>query len=515
VAPCSLIPRVGSVTVVARINALRKRCGYFSGASHDARTRTADPCRARSARWFEVMTSLPHSVEAEQAVLGSLLIDATAFGIIGPLLSEDDFSRPDHRLIFGAVSSLARDEKPHDIQMVCEELRHQGHEDAAGGFSYLGQLARETATSVNVKHYANIVRDRSIARQTIGLANNLATSSVTAATDIADLLGDAERQFARLKSRCSKSASPRSRLTSIEARDFLSMEIAPRQFLLSPILPAQGLTMVYGPRGLGKTQVSVGIAVAIAAGAKFLKWSAPQPASVLLIDGEMPASAMQARLADAIKASDLEPKASLRLVTPDLNWEAGMPDLSTSAGQEAVDALVSDDTRLIIVDNLSSLLRTGVENDSESWLPLQTWALRHRAAGRSVLFIHHAGKGGAQRGTSRREDVLDCVVALRRPSDYRQSEGARFEVHIEKGRSLFGQDAMPFEAQLASDSHGNPAWTLRDLEVNQMKQITEMSGLGMKPVEIAQELGISKATVYRRMKENGSTSEPAAVNGHA
>jgi hypothetical protein len=192
-----------------------------------------------------------------------------------------------------------------------------------------------------------------------------------------------------------------------------------------------------------------------------------------------------------------------------------MPDLSTVDGQRAVDALVKEDTRLIIVDNLSSLLRTGVENDAESWLPLQTWALRHRSVGRSVLFIHHAGKGGAQRGTSRREDVLDTVIAIRRPSDYRPDEGARFEVHIEKGRSLFGKDAAPFEALLAADAHGNPAWSTRDLEANQAKQISELAELGMKAGEIAQELGISRATVFRRLKKPGAGNSGKEATGHA
>ena len=306
-------------------------------------------------------------------------------------------------------------------------------------------------------------------------------------------------------------------LQSVEIRDFLTRTIPPRKHVLFPIIPEQGLVMAYGPRGLGKTHVSVGIAVAVAAGARFLRWSAPNPAGVLLIDGEMPAAAIQARFADAICASDKEPQASLRLVTPDLNWECGMPDLSTAEGQKAVDEQVMEDTRLIIVDNLSSLLRTGVENDAESWLPLQTWALRHRAAGRSVLFIHHAGKGGAQRGTSRREDVLDTVIALRRPSDYRQEEGARFEVHIDKGRSLFGKDATPFEALLSTEANGKPAWSIRDLEVNQHNQIAELSSLGMKASEIAQELGISRSTVFRRMqrKQGTAANSITEAGGHA
>lgn len=315
---------------------------------------------------------------------------------------------------------------------------------------------------------------------------------------------DYDRIAAELDATAAEQSAARKPLSAVTIGDFLSMEIPARKNLLSPVLPEQGLMMIHGPRGLGKTHLSVGIAVAVASGGTFLRWKAPAPAGVLLVDGEMPASALQERLARAIEANEADVQAALRIITPDLNRDASMPDLSTPEGQDAVDALVKD-AKLIVLDNLSSLMR-GVENDAESWQPLQTWALRHRAQGRSVVFIHHSGKGGAQRGTSRREDVLDTVLGLRRPGDYSQTQGARFEVHIEKGRSIYGPDAAPFEAQLAADSHGTQTWAMRPLEDSQDDRIAELAGLGMKPAEIASDLGIHRATVYRRMnrpKANG------------
>jgi putative DNA primase/helicase len=89
---------------------------------------------------------------------------------------------------------------------------------------------------------------------------------------------------------------------------------------------------------------------------------------------------------------------------------------------------------LLILDNLSTLTTIIRDNDADSWNPIQEWLLRLRRGGISVLIIHHAGKDGAQRGTSRREDILDTSISLRRPADYAGVEGARFEIHIEKGR---------------------------------------------------------------------------------
>src|ERR1700733_11200953 len=98
--------------------------------------------------------------------------------------------------------------------------------------------------------------------------------------------------------------------------------------------------------------------------------------------------------------------------------------------------------------DISTLCRNSKENEADAWLPVQEWALRMRASGRSVLFIHHAGKGGHQRGTSKREDILDTVIALRRPNEYKSKDGAIFEIHFEKARGFFGEAANPFEVQL-------------------------------------------------------------------
>ena len=92
---------------------------------------------------------------------------------------------------------------------------------------------------------------------------------------------------------------------------------------------------------------------------------------------------------------------------------------------------------------------------------MQEWALEQRRAGRSVAFVHHAGKGGQQRGTSRREDVLDTVIALRKPADHKPDQGARFELHYEKSRGFYGNDAKPFELLSAWLAGPNATFRMR------------------------------------------------------
>ena len=130
-----------------------------------------------------------------------------------------------------------------------------------------------------------------------------------------------------------------------------------------------------------------------------------------------------------------------------------MPDLSLPEAQSLYAPLIAD-RDLVIVDNLSTICRSVKENEADSWVPVQNWALKLRRQGKSVLFIHHGGKSGQQRGSSRKEDVLDTVIALRRPPDYSADQGARFEVHFEKSRGFYGPDAEPFEAWLPRQSVG-------------------------------------------------------------
>lgn len=258
--------------------------------------------------------------------------------------------------------------------------------------------------------------------------------------------------------------------------------------------------MVFACRGIGKTHVSLGIAYASASGGIFWGWQASRPYRVLLIDGEMPGESLQARLAAIVAASDTEPDPEyLQIITIDMQGGI-MPDLSTIEGQEAIEE-VCQAAELIIVDNLSCLCRSGRENEAESWVTLSEWALRMRSAGKCVIFVHHAGKDGNQRGTSKREDILDVVIELKRPADYDAEQGARFIVNYAKARHLTGQDAQPFEAWLQADQDGRQVWTATPATESTFQQVIELFNLGLSQGDIASELGINKSNVCRHLKK--------------
>ncbi len=127
---------------------------------------------------------------------------------------------------------------------------------------------------------------------------------------------------------------------------------------------------------------------------------------------------------------------------------------------------------------------------------MQEWLLSLRRRGFSVLLVHHAGKGGNQRGTSKREDCLDTVICLKRPPDYRAEDGARFEVHLEKARGVVGEDAKPFESRLEVWD-GAAAWMTRDIEDRELEQVIELTREGLTVRDIEKETDISRSKVGR------------------
>ena len=119
----------------------------------------------------------PHSVEAEQSVLGGLLLDNLAWDRAADLLTESDFYRHEHRLIFSAVSALVNHSKPADVITVFEQLQNLGKAEDVGGLAYLNALAQSVPSAANMRRYAEIVRERAILRKLIAASDEIATNA--------------------------------------------------------------------------------------------------------------------------------------------------------------------------------------------------------------------------------------------------------------------------------------------------------------------------------------------------
>ena len=136
----------------------------------------------------------PHSREAEQAVIGGLLLDAAAWDNVADVTKPEDFYQPDHQAIFEAIGILATGGKPCDVVTVSEQLERNGKLEEAGGLAYLSQIARDTPSAANVRAYAEIVRERSLLRQLITAGSTIASAPFQSDGRTArELVDEAER----------------------------------------------------------------------------------------------------------------------------------------------------------------------------------------------------------------------------------------------------------------------------------------------------------------------------------
>src|SRR5262249_964758 len=278
---------------------------------------------------------------------------------------------------------------------------------------------------------------------------------------------------------------PRSSVSSTGHSSHILIRCSTRRSTIRRATDFRSLAMLYAPRGIGKSWLSLSIGLAIASRQPLLRWSAPRERNILYVDGEMPLVSLQERL-KLISAGlgRTVPNERFRVLAAD-HVPFGTPNLCNEQGQHALEPLLQN-TELLIVDNLSTLCTTGAESASDAWVPMQNWLLKLRRQGVSVLLVHHAGVNGRQRGTSRREDALDTVIALRRPEDYSPEEGARFEVHLEKLRNRAeGAGALPFEASIQDNGPDAIQWHHRDLKPRLLNQAAELFSEGMTVREVA------------------------------
>jgi replicative DNA helicase len=137
----------------------------------------------------------PHSIEAEQSLIGGLLLDNQAWDRIADLVNETDFYRDDHRRIFAHIRKLIETGRPADVVTVFESIEHANQADQTGGLAYLGEIANATPSAANIRRYAEIVRERAVLRKLVTVGDEIAGSALNpAGRDVKTLLDAAEQK---------------------------------------------------------------------------------------------------------------------------------------------------------------------------------------------------------------------------------------------------------------------------------------------------------------------------------
>jgi putative DNA primase/helicase len=304
---------------------------------------------------------------------------------------------------------------------------------------------------------------------------------------------------------------PKPRLITLTYKDLLEKKIPPRKLILKPWLPEASISMIYAPPGIGKSYLCLSVAGAIASGGKLFKsspWEAPAPKRVLYIDGEMHESDLQTRIKKLLHefGGNIPDENYLRYMNG--SWQAEfIPDLASLEGQKLMEEVITEQgTQVLFLDNLSTLCRSGRENETDSWKQMQSWLLQLRWRGIASVLVHHAGKTKdengkpRQRGTSMREVVLESSLVLDHPKDYSEEMGCVFELSYVKARGFYGAEAAPLHIKLI-EKEGVFHWEDKKLSIKNYDRIVDLYNEGVTSTkEIATELGISPQAIRAHIR---------------
>ena len=286
---------------------------------------------------------LPHSMDAEQSVLGGLMLDNRAFDNVADKIRESDFYRREHQLIFRAMARLVEQSKPLDVLTVSEALRDLNELDQVGGEVYLFELANNTPTAANITAYAEIVRERSVLRLLIEAANDIANNAFNPqGRSITELLDGAERCVFSISEQGARGDGP------VNIKSYLAKTMDRIDTLFhsnNPItgvptgyhdlddmtsgLQSSDLVIIAGRSSMGKTTLAMNIAENVA-----IKSRLP----VLIFSMEMPGEAIVMRLLSSLCRID-----QLRIRTGKLTDE-DWPRISSTVSMLSDAPLYIDDT---------------------------------------------------------------------------------------------------------------------------------------------------------------------------
>ena len=267
----------------------------------------------------------PHSIEAEQSVLGGLLLSNASWDRVGDMISEGDFYRADHRILWRTITKLIEDNKPADILTVAESLKLAGEFESVGGLAYLQGLASATPSAANIRRYAEIVRERAIMRKLAEVGTTIAESAYTPqGREAKQLLDEAETKILEIGESGGRTAQGFQKMTTLLAEVMNRIdELHKNPTAVTGIasgfvdldemtsgLQAGELVIVAGRPSMGKTSLALNIAEHVG-----LELKLP----VLVFSMEMGGTQLGLRMLGSVAKVDAQRLRTGRLDTGD--WE--------------------------------------------------------------------------------------------------------------------------------------------------------------------------------------------------
>jgi replicative DNA helicase len=466
----------------------------------------------------DIAKKLPSNSDAERYVLGAVLMDQgtpnTALATAREHLWVDDFFLPEHQTIFRHMLLMMAAGAPIESVALHESLERSMEVEKAGGAGLIASLTDGMPRVSNVAHYAKLVKEKSVQRQ-------LARDMYHLHNEALEGHSSAEMLTKRLSEISKPADSAENPAVVVGFSSLLQRECAPVEYAIEPLLSSRGTGEIYAWRGTGKSYITTQMAVDISLGRPMMfgghkggggHWPISHAYRVLYVYGEMDDSEIKERsIAIARMTGPTSPTdEQLGTMCKDFqkNWR---PKISTARDRKFIeDRIFGYGYEGVILDNISTLWPAATEKQSDRSAELAEWFTDLNQRGVWVIFLHHAGKSGEQRGDSEKEDMLSFVLKLRRPANYKAEEGLRVEVHVEKNRHkpTNSRWLMPFEIALTKDPIGQMIWVTHPAHEAQRRAAFDMFKNDMPAMFVGQEVGVSRATIYRWKKDFDENPNP-------
>ena len=300
---------------------------------------------------------------------------------------------------------------------------------------------------------------------------------------------------------------------SVSLQELTLMDIPPRKAIIDPLIMEGSSMEINGGTGIGKTWFTLEMLCSICTGEKFLgKYEIANPRPVYYIDGEMPLDSIRERMNMIMARYIYKYKVSeipFHISNPLLFKNNFIPKINDT---KITQPMFKDEVKrfsdiyqkplFICFDNLSCLTDYK-ENDNDDWTSMLDMYTELKHEGHSICHVHHVGKGGHQRGASRKHDALDTVIHLKRPEEYDASEGAVFNVKFDKYRHFAGEYARSFKCAIKVDDNNKVSWDISDFKDVASEELLTAYCMGLPDItytKLEEEFGISKSSIGRTIK---------------
>lgn len=345
----------------------------------------------------------PYSAEAEQSVLGALLLDNSAMTQLAGVLSAEHFYRLEHRWLFAAIAEIIKAGHPADVVTVFEAMQREHPEDDFGGLAYLNSLEQGVPSAANIRRYAEIVAERSASRTLIANLDQACTLAWDSSRSLTDRLSDAGELLRRAALAGATSGGGAVPLLALDA---LRQESAGISWLVKHIIPADSVGMIFGGSGTFKSFIALDMALHICHGLPWMgRKTRKGPAIYIAAEG---GAGLWPRILAWHTARGLDWRKAQLFVVP----------VAIDLAQDAwriVDAaqMIGVTPELVVVDTLSQTY-SGEENSANEMAAyLRAIGGRFRALWRcAVALVHHSGHAATERprGSSAIRSNIDFLL---------------------------------------------------------------------------------------------------------